>query len=324
MFCTKCGQSNPEGAAFCSSCGNALSAVPEAAQQAPIPQEQNVPAPQPPEAPPNQQGFNYVAMQQPYPPQGVYLKKKSRAGLIAGLIIGGTLLIAAVAVLLFVWPGFLTQSPPVKGFWYSEDRGEALEFKNNNTIRVYTVDNEFKGDYTYESAQGLGRITVEDKDYRFAVTEDGLFVESIGNYKQADANFDVDDFVGDMWSAFNEYDLSNQENHLLNSDPVDNLDPGNMTDISGIQGLWYETTGYGGTLEFYNDGTYDMTIVGYVFKGTYDYDASLGTGTLYEHDTGETYPLTVSNGILETDGYQYTAEYVEQYDWSSDPENLLS
>jgi len=321
MFCTKCGQSNPEGAAFCSACGNALSAIPQP-ETAHQPQEQQkpiIPSPQASAAQQNQQGYYYGAAQQPYSPQGVYTKKKSRTGLIVGLCVGGALLVAAVVVLLFVWPGFLTQSAFVNGFWYSEDRGEALEFKNNNMIRVYTTNDEYKGDYTYDRAQGIGLITVEDEDYRFAVTEDGVYVESMGNYKQADTDFDVDDFIDDMWPAFNEVDLNHTDDNLTNNGQIDNNNTGGVT--TGIQGLWYETTGYGGTLELYGDGTYDMTIAGYVFRGTYEYDASSGAGTLYERDTGETYPLTVSNGVLETDGYQYTRDYVEQYDWS-DLENV--
>jgi len=316
MFCTKCGQSNPEDAAFCFSCGNALSAIPqpEAAQQ---PTEPPI-MPQTSAAPQNQQAYYYGVVQQPYAPQDVYTKKKSRKGLIVGLT-GGVLLIAAVVVLLFVWPGFLTQSTSVSGFWYSEDRGEALEFKNNGMIRVYTTLDDYKGDYDYDRAQGLGLITVEDEDYRFAVTEDGLYVESMGQYNQADIHFDVDDFVEDMKSAFNQVDPVNTNNNLTNSGQNNN---GNSShDISDVEGLWYETTGYGGTLELYADGTYDMTIVGYVFSGTYEYDASSGTGMLYEHDTRDTYSLTVSNGMLETDGYQYTRDFVEQYDWS-DMENM--
>lgn len=202
MFCTKCGQSNPEDAAFCSACGNALSVAPqpETAQKiAAQPQQPTMPLYQTPAAPQNQQGYYYGAAQQPYPPQGAYMppKKKNRTGLVVGLTIGGVLLIAAVAILLFVWPGFLVQSAAVNGFWYSEDRTEALEFKNNGSIRVYTIDDKFKGDYTYDRTQGIGVISVDDAEYRFAVVEDGVYVESMGSYKQAGNDFDVKHFINE-------------------------------------------------------------------------------------------------------------------------------
>jgi hypothetical protein len=207
----------------------------------------------------------------------------------------------------------------VNGFWYSEDRGEALEFRDNGSIRVYTIDDEYKGDYTYDRKQAIGVVSVEDEDYDFAVTEDGLYVQTMGNYKQAKADFDVDDFIDDMTSAFNEVDYSNTVNAPVNgqsSSPNNANNTSAAADVSDIKGLWYETSGYGGTIEFYADGTYDMTIMGYTFGGTYEYDAAAGTGVLHENDTGESYPLTVSNGMLETDGYQYTRDYVEQYDLS--------
>ncbi len=201
MFCTKCGQSNPEDAAFCSACGNALSLAPqpEMAQQIAAQPQPTMPLYQTPAAPQNQQGYYYGAVQQPYPPQGAYMppKKKNRTGLVVGLTIGGVLLIAAVAMLLFVWPGFLVQSAAVNGFWYSEDRTEALEFKSNGSIRVYTIDDKFKGDYTYDRTQGIGVISVDDAEYRFAVVEDGVYVESMGNYKQAGTDFDVKHFINE-------------------------------------------------------------------------------------------------------------------------------
>lgn len=215
MFCTRCGQSNPEDSAFCSACGHAMSVVPQpgtnswpqAARQVSVPPQEPITSPvQAPIAPQNQYGNYCGDPQQPYAPQGAYVppKKKSGVGLIVGLSVGGALLIAAVVVLLFVWPGFLAQSVPVNGFWYSEDRGEALEFKNAGSIRVYTTNNKLSGDYTYDNAQGIGNITVDDEDYQFAVTEDGLYVESMGCYKQAEAEFDVDDFIDDVSDAFNE------------------------------------------------------------------------------------------------------------------------
>ena len=79
MFCQKCGQQNIDQNAFCSNCGNVLQTVN-------TPQPQNM----------------YVPPQGQYsPPQNFLPKKpkKSRKGLIIGLIIGGVVLIAAAVVL---------------------------------------------------------------------------------------------------------------------------------------------------------------------------------------------------------------------------------
>ena len=56
-------------------------------------------------------------------------------------------------------------------------------------MRVYTPYDKYKGEYTYDQTQGMGVITVGEKDYRFAISEDGLYVESMGNYSQAKENF---------------------------------------------------------------------------------------------------------------------------------------
>lgn len=222
------------------------------------------------------------------------------------------MLIAAVVALLFVCPGFL--SVPVNGFWYSEERGEALEFKNGGGIRVYTTDNEFRGNYTYDS-QGMGHITVDDEDYQFAVTEDGLYVESMGNYKQAETDFDVDDFIDDV--SFNEVDSRSTDDNLTANDQTDNNNVSTASSFSDIYGLWYETTGYAGTIHFYTDGTYEMTMTGNVLSGIFDYKTSNGEVTLFP----DTYQFTYENGVLFWEDFQYTRDYVEQYD-RNDMENL--
>lgn len=324
MFCTKCGHSNPDGAAFCSACGNALADAKAAAQPASYDQQSRPVSPQGgpvPPAPPGQGG--YYAPQPPYPLQSVYAPtvKKSKTGLIVGLSVGGFVLIAAVVVLLFVWPGLLVQSAAVNGFWYSEDRGEALEFRDSGSVRVYTTADEFKGDYTYDSLKGMGVITVEDEDYQFAVGKDGLYVDGMGSYEQAKGSFDVDDFIDGMSALNGDVDLGNNDDPAQKpiSEPAD-IPNGNVSgnaDTTDIQGIWYETTGYGGTLEFYSDGTYAMVVMGYTFGGTYEYNPSTGQGLLGDADSGDTYEFTLTNGVFEMDAMQYTRDYVEPYDWSN-------
>ncbi len=200
MFCSQCGHSNPDGAAFCTACGNALTQdTKTTTQPSHDPGVQNGPVT------PQTASF-WPAAPPPYPPQGNYAQmpyppiqyKKKQTGLVACLIVGAFLIVAA-AVALFVWPGVIAvNASGITGYWVSEDRGEAIELKSGGSVRVYTVYNEFKGDYEFDSAKGLGVITVGDMDYAFAMTEDGLKVNGMGVYEKAEDDFDVDDFIDDM------------------------------------------------------------------------------------------------------------------------------
>ncbi len=259
---------------------------------------------------PSQNGYSEM----PYPPLP---HKKKRTGLIVGLIVGAVLIAAAV-VALFVWPGVLAaKAPDVAGYWYSQDRGEAIEFKNSGSMRVFTTYNTFKGQYEYNAAQGMGVISVDNKDYDFAMTEDGLKVDGMGIYEKAGDDFDVDDFIDDM-SGQNAVTASlepSKEVSAAPSEPPSETVTAAQPDISGI---WYETTGYGGTLEFFTDGTYSMTVADIALGGTYDYDAATSSWRLHEDLTDTTYMAALSDdGLLSLDSIQYTRDFVEQVDWNS-------
>lgn len=206
MFCSQCGHSNPENAAFCTACGSALTQDTKTAtqpshdpglQNGPVtPQTASFSAPDP-------QTFAPVP---PYSPQGGFTQmpypagqlKKKRTGLIACLIVG-VIVIAVAAVALFVWPGVAAvNASGVAGYWVSEARGEAIELKSGGSVRVYTTYNEFKGNYEFDSAKGLGVITVDDLDYAFAMTEQGLKIDGMGVFERAEDGFDADDFIDDM------------------------------------------------------------------------------------------------------------------------------
>jgi len=294
MFCSKCGQSIPEGSAFCTSCGSPL--------------KKDGPAASPVPPYPNQWGYGA--------PQPLYPQRKKHTGLIAG-IIAGVVLIAAAAVALFVWPGFLIGNDnALLGFWYNEDRAEAIEFKSSS-VRVYTTEKNYKGEYEYDAAKARGVITVDENDVDFALTEDGLEVDGIGVYVKADDDFDADDFIKEAMAAMAPAtaEPAAEPSQAVPADPSE-APTASIAAVSSddILGLWYETTGYGGTLEFYVDGTYTMTMMGVAVNGTYEYDAVSGCGTIYEELSGTEYPLTISDGLLTIDSLQYTRDYVEQYD----------
>ncbi len=77
-----------------------------------------------------------------------------------------------------------------------------------------------------------------------------------------------------------------------------------------ISGLWYEETGYGGTLEFKAGGNFKMEMMGVPLEGKYTFDAAKGTGTMTLF--GEEGKFKLENGKLNLDGAVYTRTKVEQ------------
>jgi TM2 domain-containing membrane protein YozV len=75
MFCSNCGKQNPDGARFCESCGNTMTA---AAQQAPPPQYAPPPQPQYAPPPPQQYAPPPQAFAPPFAPQNTAVSTKSK------------------------------------------------------------------------------------------------------------------------------------------------------------------------------------------------------------------------------------------------------
>lgn len=77
-----------------------------------------------------------------------------------------------------------------------------------------------------------------------------------------------------------------------------------------IDGLWYEETGFAGTMEFKSGGNCSMEAMGMKFDGKYTFDAAKGEGTIEIMEQKSSFKL--ENGKLNMDGAIYTREKVEQ------------
>ena len=170
MFCPRCGQYNADGSVFCSGCGSpfrsSTTGQPSVVQYPP-PQAPYAPGPQPP--------------------------KKSRKGLTIGLVAGGVALIAAAVTLILLLPG----GPSIVGLWYSEARGEVLEFRDNGRVYGYDASGEYKGRYEYDPRSGEGVAEFDGEEYAFTVDKNRIAVEDFATFRRADEDFDTDDFIAE-------------------------------------------------------------------------------------------------------------------------------
>lgn len=84
-----------------------------------------------------------------------------------------------------------------------------------------------------------------------------------------------------------------------------------------ISGLWYDKTGFAGTLEFKDGGVVALAISDKVYSGTYSFDAENGKGKINIDD-----PIviessfTLSDGLLNVDNgaVTYTRDKTNQQD----------
>ncbi len=83
---------------------------------------------------------------------------------------------------------------------------------------------------------------------------------------------------------------------------------------TGIAGMWYETTGMAGTINFYDDGSVLMDTYGVQLIGTYAFDVMTDSGTMTVSylDESMTFNIYLHQGILDVEGTKYTQDYVEQ------------
>lgn len=149
MYCTNCGAPNADDAAFCTTCGTAL--TPPANEQAPPVEQFQAAPPPPPQAyaqPAPPEGQVPYPPQDPaaYPPQAPYgyppqaPPKKKNKGLMIGIIAGAAVLVVALVLILVLGGG--GGSKGVAGKWTVVDtegwsdyeEGLILNFKSNGQL----------------------------------------------------------------------------------------------------------------------------------------------------------------------------------------------
>ena len=84
---------------------------------------------------------------------------------------------------------------------------------------------------------------------------------------------------------------------------------------NSISGMWYEESGFGGTINFNASGTFTMDVMGMSFDGSYTFDAANSEGTMSIEIFGEKSDtdFSLENGkLVTTDGTSYTRDKVEQ------------
>ncbi len=170
MFCPNCGKYAKECVAYCDNCGFALQ--PGASQR----------------------------IQPELPPQGQYAagfrgkKSGGRKGLMIGLITGGAVFAAAMITAALL----LTDGQSITGLWYSEGRGEVIEFKQDSSFYIRSISDEYEGEYTLDGSKGEGSITLNGREYDFTLSKDEIDVDEIGTFKKAKKDFDTQEFLAQL------------------------------------------------------------------------------------------------------------------------------
>lgn len=84
--------------------------------------------------------------------------------------------------------------------------------------------------------------------------------------------------------------------------------------VTGVLGMWYDTSGMSGTINFYDDGSVLMETYGVQLVGTYAFDVMTDSGsmTVSYLDESMCCDITLHQGILDVEGITYTQDYVEQ------------
>ncbi len=162
-------------------------------------------------------------------------------------------------------------SNPLLGVWYDQSGVYGtIEFFNDNTFTLVVYGILTNGTYTYDSAAGTGQLTLENSD-------PGTFTYANGTLTLDGVTY-TQDYV------------------LQQAEP----------DYTSITGNWSEAT-TGGSVSFYDDGTFYLFISDSFYYGTYTFSAANQTGTITT-DTEETLSFYIQNETLYLEGVAFTRE----------------
>lgn len=183
MFCNKCGAQLPDGVAFCSYCGNQLTAQPQQPEQPTQPQYQQPVQPQyeQPMQQPIQQPYQPAPMPQPLPP------KKSNNGIIIGIV--------AVVLVIAIVVGVLFGTGVIGG--KSKDDGDDKDNKTTTSAQDKKDDANSNSPVKVEEAITLSDgtiISIGDTVGSISLTGDiiiDISVEGDDDYYVPDADLDT-------------------------------------------------------------------------------------------------------------------------------------
>ncbi len=178
MFCTQCGHIIPDTETICQNCNHPLTVKATVAPDSVRPQE-----------------FSLL------PENPALTPKKSRIGLVVG-IVAGVLLLAGAAVLSGCFPSSDNDrddtGDSVEGIWVNEDKGEILRFRTSGRVTFYNAFDELRGEYEYDAKTEEGVLTLDDEDYDFTVDDDELDVDDMGIFDKEDDDFDIEGFIEEI------------------------------------------------------------------------------------------------------------------------------
>ena len=161
---------------------------------------------------------------------------------------------------------------PLAGIWYDPSGVYGtIEFFDDSTYTLIVYGVSTSGTYTYDSATGTGTLTYDYGD--------------LGSFTYAEGTLA-------LGSVYYTQDYVEQQT---------------LPDYSAVVGDWYEST-TGGSLSFYEDGTFNVFISGTYYYGTYTFDPISLTGTIFT-DTNETLSFYISGDAVYLEGVAFTRDY---------------
>jgi hypothetical protein len=169
---------------------------------------------------------------------------------------------------------------PLLGTWSSEEAAQVLELKEDGEASAHSIDGEASATYEFDVNKGTGELDIDGAKSDFTGDGETLTVDGVV-YSKASGSLDIVAFI------------SEHSNPLL--------------------GVWYDTTGIYGSVEFFDGGTCTFTTYGVDQTCTYSFDSASGTGEIVSPD-GTAGTLSYAGGTLAIDGIDFTRDYVEQQD----------